>query len=74
MSQADDFCKELNAAIKLEPGQFDLRMLRALHRYGAAQVDRMPGLYVMEDGSRAQFTGPSRRVAGQRAFEVVVSP
>lgn len=71
MSQADDFCKELNAAIKLDRAAYEMAILRVLNRYGAAQVDRMPGLYVMADGSRAQFTGPARRVAGQRAFEVV---
>ena len=73
MSQAEDFCKELNAAYKLPSGSFDNAMIRICNRYGAQQVARMPGLYVMNDGSRAQHNWRRSRVEGKQPFQVVTS-
>lgn len=72
-TQAEQFCKDMNAAHKLPSGQFDNAMLRALNRYNAANVARIPGLYVMGDGSKVQYTGPNMRVGSRQPFQVVVS-
>lgn len=73
MTQAEQFVQQLNAAAKRGEAALEMAMIQACAKFNAQEVARMPGLYQMSDGSRAQRNWRHARIEGTQPFKVVVS-